>query len=111
MMNSSPVRSDKNRGRRHERLGEAWFVAVTLPGRREYHRAESDRGGRRKNPSDVPPRTAACRATIRRHFNQTCSIIHVVKGVPTTHGRGENDPERISGVAQAMGNRDRAMIG
>jgi hypothetical protein len=49
MMNSPPIRSDKNRGRRHERLGEAWFVAVTLAGWRKFHRADSDRGGRRKS--------------------------------------------------------------
>jgi hypothetical protein len=36
MANSSPVRSDKNRGRRHERLGEAWFVAVTPAGWRNF---------------------------------------------------------------------------
>jgi len=42
MMNSPPIRSDKNRGRRHERLGEAWFVAVTLAGWRKFHRADSD---------------------------------------------------------------------
>ena len=112
MMNSSPVRSDKNRGRRHERLGEGLVRRRHLDRVAEIHRADSERGGRRKNPSDVPPRTAACRAHHQTSFNQVCPIIHVGQGVPTT--RGARRKAQIAGfpaLPRRWAWRGRAMVG
>ena len=47
------------------------------------HRADSGRGGRRKNPSDVPPKDFGTPCPSSDVFIQTCPIIHKGHGVPT----------------------------
>jgi hypothetical protein len=111
MMNPSPVRSDKNRGRRHERLGEAWFVAVTLK-----------RGG--GNLIELIAITAAGEKTLLmspqgpRLAVPPSDVIQSSLPNHTRWQRRANNPwERRNGpgcsfrVAQAMGITSRAMVG
>ncbi len=71
----------------------------------------ANHGGRRKNPSDVPPRTAARRAHHQTSFNQTCPIIHVGKGVPTTRRRAKSPAGSFPALPRRWAIARRAMVG
>ena len=67
MVNSSPVRSDKNRGRRHERLGEGLVRRRHLAGWRKFIELIAERGGRRRTLLMSPQGPRHAVPTIRRH--------------------------------------------